>query len=212
MPLDKEIQVSELTERFLEPGLSCLIGRIPPELDWDKVTFDAVWNRHPVKMLGKWIEVPRWQQAYGANYTYTGSRNNTLPVPQLLAGLLHWTKREIDERLNGLLLNWFEGSGDYIGPHNDSTKALVQGAPIVTVSFGETRLFRLEQGTGPARRVHDFDAVAGTVFMLPFATSLSWKHSVPKRARYRGRWISVTFRAFETGVLPPDQYWERTTD
>jgi hypothetical protein len=33
---------------------------------------------------------------------------------------------------------------------------------------------------------------------MPYNTNLAWKHSVPKRACYRGRRISVTLRAFET--------------
>jgi alkylated DNA repair dioxygenase AlkB len=71
---------------------------------------------------------------------------------------------------------------------------MIRGAPIVTISFGEARKFRLQKGT----KKHDFLATAGTVFVLPFATDRVWKHSVPKSARYRGRRISVTLRAFHT--------------
>jgi hypothetical protein len=58
--------------------------------------------------------------------------------------------------LNGLLLNWYDGPGHYIGPHNDKTGDLIPDAPIVTISFGETRKFCLSRGTGAAQEVKDF--------------------------------------------------------
>ena len=56
---------------------------------------------------------------------------------------------------------------------------------------------RASQSTlaGEAERGH------GTVFILPYATNLVWKHGVPKSARYTGRRISVTLRAFTAGVV-----------
>jgi alkylated DNA repair dioxygenase AlkB len=77
-----------------------------------------------------------------------------------------------------------------------STRNMVAGAPIVTVSFGEARKFRLSRDTGDARQVRDFPASHGTVFVLPQETNAVWKHAVPKSARYMGRRISVTIRGF----------------
>jgi hypothetical protein len=77
---------------------------------------------------------------------------------------------------------------------------MAAGAPIVTVSFGETRLFRLSRGSGDARRVRDFPAPAGTVFILPRDTNEMWKHAVPKSIRYQRRRISVTLRGFDAGI------------
>ena len=188
-------------------------SRLPQELTWDDNRFDVEWNRHPqerhlVKMFGKWVATPRYQQAYGANYSYTGSRNNAMPVPNSWAPLFQWVRNYIDPRLNGLLLNWYEGADSYIGPHHDSTKDLLIGAPIVTVSFGETRTFRMTPEKGSDKPVQDFEARTGTVFVLPYDTNQIWKHSVPKRARYTGRRISMTFRSFDKGVLPAEKYWE----
>jgi alkylated DNA repair dioxygenase AlkB len=98
--------------------------------------------------------------------------------------------------LNGLLLNWYDGQlGHYIGPHHDSRKFMIVGAPIVTVSLGEERVFRLTQ---PKTKEHrEFPACDGTVFVMPYDTNLVWKHEVPKSAKRRGRRISITLRAFE---------------
>ena len=72
---------------------------------------------------------------------------------------------------------------------------MVPDTPIVTVSLGAERVFRLTQPEAEGRR--DFPARDGTVFVLPYATNLAWKHQVPRSARRRGRRISVTLRAFE---------------
>ena len=107
-----------------------------------------------------------------------------------------WAREAIHDRLDALLVNWYDGElGHYIGPHHDTTKQMVPDAPIVTVSLGEERVFRLTQPKIKERR--DFPARDGTVFVLPYDTNLAWKHQVPRSAKRRGRRISVTLRTFE---------------
>jgi alkylated DNA repair dioxygenase AlkB len=117
-------------------------------------------------------------------------------VPPVLEPLRSWARETIDPRLNGLLLNWYEGPGHYIGPHHDDTRDMIPGTPIVTISFGETRVFRLTRGQDEAKEVRDFEATSGSAFVLPHDTNRVWKHAVPKSAKYRGRRISVTLRGF----------------
>jgi alkylated DNA repair dioxygenase AlkB len=145
------------------------------------------------------VKTPRWQQAFGADYHYTGRVNAGLPVPAILRPLWDWCRGSIDARLNGLLLNWYEpGLGHYIGAHRDSTVNMAEGAPIVTVSLGGGRAFRLRPWKGKGYR--DFAASDGSVFVMPFDTNLAWTHEVPSRKGDRGRRISVTLRAFTAGA------------
>jgi alkylated DNA repair dioxygenase AlkB len=193
---------SEFSTHSLDDGHRLFVGRLPTEVFPDPAAFQSLWDLHPddyhvVKMHGRQVKTPRWQQAYGADYHYTGRTNTALPVPAIFEPLHHWARQAIDDRLNGLLLNWYDGAlGHYIGPHHDSTKNMVTGAPIVTVSLGEQRIFRL---THPKLKVkRDFLADAGNVSIMPYDTNLAWKHSVPKLARHRGRRISITLRAFQS--------------
>ena len=113
------------------------------------VEFEALWNLHPedfheIMMHGRLVKTPRWQQAFGKDYHYTRSTNKALPVPDMLEPYSAWAQKHIDAQLNGILLNWYDGSlGHYIGKHRDSTKNMIKGAPIVTISLGEERVFRL---------------------------------------------------------------------
>jgi alkylated DNA repair dioxygenase AlkB len=195
----------DFTAHDLGEGLWFLTGVLPAELVWDQDRFGEVWELHPeakhvINMPGGPVETPRWQQAYGADYRYTGRINTALPTPAILEPLREWSQGAIDPRLNSLLLNWYEGSGHYIGPHRDDTRDMMHGAPIVTISFGEVRVFRLTRGQGEAKQTRDFEATNGSVFVLPYDTNLTWKHAVPKSARYRGRRISVTLRGFTSAA------------
>jgi alkylated DNA repair dioxygenase AlkB len=181
----------------LGDGLAFFVGRLPDALVWSPEQFDSVWALHPaerpiIHLHGRSVAIPRWQQAYGADYHFSGQTSRARLVPELLQPLLDWARQTIHPVLNGLLVNWYDGPGHHIGPHRDSVTRMVAGVPIVTVSFGETRTFRLSKGL----EKRDFPAENGNVFVLPQATNAAWKHAVPKSARYRGRRISVTVRGF----------------
>src|SRR5207247_7035590 len=101
---------------------------------------------------------------------------------------------------NCILVNWYDSILlHYIGRHRDSIENVVPSTPIVTISFGEERMFRLRPWRG---RGHvDFPAVNGVVFIMPFETNLNWTHELPRSKRRRGRRISVTLRALTEAAV-----------
>jgi alkylated DNA repair dioxygenase AlkB len=181
-------------------------GVLPPELLPTFREREELWSSHPAEfhtilMRGRLVKTPRWQQAFGADYHYTGRVNKALPLTPLLRRLLEWTQEAIDPRLNGVLVNWYDAAlRHYIGPHRDSTVSMIEGAPIITISLGEERIFRLRPWRRRNAEPFDFAAGDGAVFVMPYETNLAFTHEVPHFARYRGRRISITIRAFATGV------------
>ncbi|OWY24980.1 2OG-Fe(II) oxygenase [Sphingobacteriales bacterium UPWRP_1] len=165
-----------------------------------KDKFDELWFLHPdryhtVKMFGKNMPTPRWQQAYGKNYRYTGAENNSLPIPDELKLFLHWSQTHIDQRLNGILVNWYDGTkGHYIGAHRDDTRDLCNNSPIVTISLGEERIFRMRPYGKPGYK--DFLFSNGQVIVIPYSTNELWTHEVPNFTKYTRKRISVTLRAY----------------
>ncbi|MBX3155711.1 MAG: alpha-ketoglutarate-dependent dioxygenase AlkB [Deltaproteobacteria bacterium] len=184
----------------LAGGFAFYTGRLPPELVPSRAQFDELWALHPddfheIKMHGRLVKTPRWQQAYGEDYAYTGRVNRALSIPPLLAPLHAWCRETLDARLNGLLLNWYDAAdGHYIGKHRDSTRDMVEGAPIITVSFGAARTFRLRPWRGAG--FVDVATFDGAVFAMPYDTNKAFTHEVPHHAAVSGRRISVTLRAF----------------
>jgi len=162
--------------------------------------FDEIWQLHPatyhtIKIHGKEIPTPRWQQAYGKNYNYTGARNNALPIPTQLQAYLDWAKSNIDKRLNGLLLNWYDGQkGHYIGAHRDDTRDLLRDSPVVTISLGQERIFRMRPYQQKGYK--DITFRNGEIIVVPWDTNLTWTHEVPKFKKYSGKRISITLRAY----------------
>ena len=184
----------------LDRAHGILLGRLPEELPQNTDFFEKLWNLHPpqfheIRMHGRLLKTPRWQQAYGRDYQYSGSRNNALPVPELLEPHWQWARETVDARLDGLLLNWYDGAhGHYIGRHRDSTSGLQPGAPILTLSFGERRTFRMRPWKGSG--YVDFEVGNGSALLLPHETNLAWTHEVPAFKKLRGRRISLTLRGF----------------
>lgn len=173
---------------------------LPPKLRWCAAQFDAFWELHPqrfheVRIFGRLVAVPRWSEAYGQDYRYSGTLHRASPIPDMLTPLLAWSKAKVDTRLNGILVNWYDGSlGHKIGAHRDNEKELIAGAPIVTISFGQTRTFRLRRWKG--RDSHDIEVANNSVLILPHATNIAFTHEVPSSKQWMGRRISVTLRAF----------------
>lgn len=170
------------------------------DFDLSEIKFREIWNIHPtefhtVKMYGKEILTPRWQQAYGKSYHYSGSKNNALPIPKLFNAFLEWSKNNIHFKLNGLLLNWYDGQKDhYIGPHRDDTRDLFENTPIVTISLGQERIFRMRKYGGKGFK--DIVLKNGGVIIIPSDTNLKWTHEVPKFKKYDGKRVSITLRAY----------------
>lgn len=204
--LAERLRRSGFARRDVGEGFEFWEGVLPAELAPSAAERAELWNAHPaerhtIQMHGRAVQTPRWQQAFGADYFYTGRVNQALPLSPLLRRLLEWTRAAIDPRLNGVLVNWYDAAfKHYIGPHRDSTESMVDGAPIVTISLGEPRTFRLRRWRRKDVPPCDFIAADGAMFILPFETNRAFTHEVPHFARDRGRRISITLRAFTKGL------------
>ncbi len=189
---------ADFTCHELDQKCKFYTGILPPDIYTDDHLFENLWKLHPqdfhkIMIYGRWVKTPRWQQAYDKYYYYTGNINKALPLPTLLTPFLEWSKNAIDSRLNGVLVNWYEGSQKhYIGKHQDSTIGIIYGTPIVTISLGETRTFRLRSKSD----YKDFLADNRSTFIMPYQTNKYWTHEVPHFQKYQGRRISITLRAF----------------
>lgn len=186
--------------RRLDERCAVLVGRLPRALVPGAECFEEIWGLHPLTqdeatVSGRRVRLPRWQQNYERSYRYSGQVYASAPLPKVLAPIYEWSRAVVDERLNGMLANWYDGvRGHYIGKHRDSIRNLIPGSPIVTISLGEARSFRLRPWRGAG--FIDLEATEGSVIIIPFDTNAAWTHEVPCRRRERGRRVSLTLRAF----------------
>lgn len=188
-----------LTEIPLDEACSIHQTTAPEALCPTGSRFEAWWELRPsapdrLVLYGREIPLPRLQRAYGRDYRFSGQTSRAHEIPELMQPCLSWA-RQIDPRLNGLLLNWYDAAEAHrIGPHRDSNVDRVEGSPIVTISFGASRTFRMRPHGGRGKR--DLEVSHGTVLVIPWETNQRWTHEVPHFARDRGLRISLTARAF----------------
>lgn len=186
----------------LDEHYSVYSSRLPPELVLSEAEFEELWDLHPIehndiRIHGRIVKTPRWQQAYGVDYYFSGQTYGAIPTPGILEPFVAWGRSVICSEYNGVLVNWYDGQRDhYIGKHRDSVANMIAGAPIATISLGEQRRFRMRPWKG--RGFRDFPAKPGSVFVIPYDTNLAWTHEVPPSRRLNGRRISVTLRAFKS--------------
>lgn len=178
--------------------------RLPPGMN---VEFAQVWQLHPtehgkIRIGEREIDVPRWQQSYNIPYWFSGMWHEAIAVPTELCSLWEFVNRLGYGSFNQILVNWYENGHHYIGRHQDNEGQLVGGSPILTVSLGESRIFRIRRkgGKGEAKWpvVKDMSVTDRTILVMWGSFQKELWHEVPKITGSKGRnvgpRISVTFR------------------
>lgn len=198
LPIDPFVPPHGFVAHELDAGFFVYTGRIPEELRPGPEPFETLWGMRPPRLAdvvvgGEAMQAPRWHQAYGHDYQFAGYSNRAQPVPDALRGFLAWSQGAVDVRLNGILVNWYDAASKHrIAQHKDSLIGRIPESPIVTITLGAARTFRmLVRGRWIEFRVGD-----GDVVVLPEVTNRKFAHSVPHLPGDEGRRISVTIRAF----------------
>jgi alkylated DNA repair dioxygenase AlkB len=167
------------------------------ENDYD---FQNIWNAHPseqmkVLIYNKQVVTPRWVQAYGRDYAYSGQVAQSLPIPDWLEPFFQKAK-DISSTINGALINWYDGSLKHkIGAHRDNESDLMIGSDIITISLGEERIFRFRKFKTKEPPI-DLVLKDRDILVIPWKTNIQYTHEVPHFAKYKDKRISLTFRTF----------------
>lgn len=166
--------------------------------------FEETWNAHPtefhtIRMFDKETKLPRWQQAYGASYAYSGTEAKAIAPTPLVSSLMEIMNDLIDHhfKFNMCLCNWY-GPDHYIGPHSDDTRQLVPCSPIAGLSWGATRLFVLSSKSVPEKK-NTFVLHDGDLLIMGGRCQETHKHEIRKYKKMdeKGNRISFTFRCFD---------------
>jgi alkylated DNA repair dioxygenase AlkB len=180
------------------------VGYLPAHLSVSEDNFQEFWDLHPetrheILMYGKPVKVPRYQQAYVRDYSFSGSVSKILPLPEQFKPYLDWSNSlGYPGKFNGLLINWYEGGENYIGSHADDEKQLVENSPIITITLslpGEPRIFRLRNKE--KKIVKDIETPNGIVLTMGGSFQKEFKHEIVKTAKLVGSRISITIRQFK---------------
>ena len=174
-------------------------------ISYELPEFEDIWKLKPeirgkIKLFGKEVDVPRWQQSYEKNYYFSGMYHEVPTItPEPLLNFLNICRHRISPGLNGILVNWY-GPEDYIGFHSDDEKNLLTNEPIVTLTLmeypSETRKFVLKPiGDGSSK---EYQIGQGDIFVMGGDCQKTHKHGLPKSKKYKSRRISITIRGFQS--------------
>jgi alkylated DNA repair dioxygenase AlkB len=178
------------------------IIRIPKEVL--NIDYDKYWNMHPkefgeVMMCGNLVKTPRWQQSYGKPYYFTGINHDALEMTDDIKELLDFINNLGYEEYNQVLINWYEDGNHYIGSHSDDESQLVNGSSIMTLSLGETMVFRI-RNKFKNNIIEDIEVKDGMILVMGGRFQKKFKHEIvkitSKKNKVESR-ISVTFRKFK---------------
>lgn len=112
---------ADFEDHALDDGHHFFVGRLPTSLRPDAGGFESLWTFHPgrhyiIQRYGRPVETPLWQQAYGVDYHDTVRTNAALPIPIDMDQPWGWARRAINDRLHGLLVNWYDGGSSGRSP------------------------------------------------------------------------------------------------
>ena len=180
-------------------------GVIPIKLDKDQ--YHELWKSHPIErneifIFNKYHKVPRWQQAYGKNYKFSGNVAKAQPITENLKKYINWAnmnevKNGRSGGLNGILINWYENGDHYIGWHSDDESQIDQEAPIYTISLGSKRTFKIREKKNK-KNVTNYELENNDFLIMGGKFQKYYQHHLPKRKKCIHSRISITIRKFNT--------------
>ena len=149
--------------------------------------------KHKIKIYGKEVNIPRFQQAYGISYKYSGTVAEAKPIPKVFEKLIAYLNKQYNRKFNMILMNWYMNGDDYISMHSDAEKELVPNSPIVSISLGDTRTFILQNKE--TREKKKYELKNNSVIVMGGTCQKTHKHGINKE-KNKGVRINMTIREF----------------
>lgn len=178
--------------------------------------FEELWSTCPtkapiLKMGGREVEAPRRQRRFGGdNIDWSGQVNPPKAIPLSDEPLMAETAEMIGLHQGanvGALINFYDAArGHYVGAHTDDHRTLVAEEPIYSVSWGQTRRFRLtpqKNVVGGATRILSLEH--GDIVVMGGTCQQTHKHEILQPIKceksavgtFGTRRINATFRIFK---------------
>jgi alkylated DNA repair dioxygenase AlkB len=137
--------------------------------------------------------------------------DKVVPDPRLIARYggsdgLEWTdtlleiKSKVEETIgiafNRVLLNYYRDGNDSVAWHSDTLPSDGKHHHIASVTFGETRLFKVRR-KGSREGQISIPLTHGSLLLMGETMQQYYEHHVPKTTRKIGARINLTFRSSE---------------
>ena len=150
------------------------------------------WSEYEMKMYDKQVKAPRlisWHEDLDI-----ATDNLTQAFTKDLNDIRLKVQKETNLDFNAVLLNLYRNGNDSVAWHSDKTHRTTHNPTIASVSFGETRIFKLRHKTRKDIPVIEIPLYHGTFLLMAGTTNSFWEHQVPRTSREILPRINLTFR------------------
>lgn len=153
---------------------------------------ETSWREYEMPMYDKIVTAPRMISWYEDTNLLERKSNRDWP-PELLT-IRQKIEQETQIKFNAVLLNLYRNGNDGVGWHSDKTSSTNKDMNIASVTFGETRVFRLRHKFLKHIPLIEIPLFHGSFPLMSGSTNTFWEHQVPKTAREVLPRINLTFR------------------
>lgn len=153
------------------------------------------WQTEQIQIFGRLLTVPRLMAWYGdsdAHYRYSGVDHAPLPWSGALLAIKADLESVCQHRFNSVLVNLYRNGRDSMGCHADNEPELGANPLIASLSFGDSRLFRLRHNRSKQRL--DIELAHGDLLVMAGTLQHHWRHELPKTRQIKQARINLTFR------------------
>lgn len=168
---------------------------------YEALLHSTPWRQYEMPMYDKTVTAPRMIAWYQDKDTPGYKPEIPDWTPELLA-IRKRVEKQTGEKFNAVLLNLYRDGKDSVAWHSDKEGKSGKNPMIASVTFGETRLFRLRHKTCPDSLPVEIPLYHGSFLLMGGTTNTFWEHQVPKTARKVLPRINLTFRQVRFTVSP----------
>ena len=151
------------------------------------------WQEYVMEIYDKTVTAPRMISWYENKDNSGADRTKPDWTPELLL-IKERVEKETQIEFNCVLLNLYRDGKDGVAWHSDREHNFGKDAIIASVSFGETRMFRLRHKFRKDIGQVEIPLHHGSLLLMAGTTQSFWEHQVPKTARDILPRINLTFR------------------
>ncbi|MCD0470624.1 alpha-ketoglutarate-dependent dioxygenase AlkB [Flavobacterium sp. JAS] len=160
---------------------------------YEKILHQTKWREYEMEMYDKVVTAPRMIAWYEDKDNIGADQNGPDWTYELLT-IRGRVERETQLEFNSLLLNLYRNGNDGVAWHSDKEHNSGPTPIIASVTFGETRMFRLRHKFRKDIPQVEIPLHHGSFLLMAGTTNSFWQHQVPKTAKNVLPRINLTFR------------------
>ena len=196
-----EISESKNNRLYLSDNSWLDTFTLPLDVDFEKLMSLKSEERGKVFIYGKLRDVPRFQKTYNRDYSFSNVNHKAEPLPDEFKPYLDWAKSLSlydGTKFNQVLINWYLNGLSYINSHADDESQLFPDSPILSISLGAERKFRIRDKQ--KKIVRDILLSDKMVVVMGGKFQKEFKHEIVKISGKKGELvgprINITMRQF----------------